>query len=315
MLFLQLQVKLQEIDSIHIPPGGRFSPKLIEFQKKYYKVLSQSRDIATKIAQYGRSFSDVVVDFCKDKTISIEDRKHKIGRFIDKSKTFEQQAKDMDTAFNTLKTEFGTFVSTFATWAVDKEKEITERIKKIMAELEALGKKLEKLLIALYTMAGITVAAVPATAIAAALSGPFMPFVMIGGLLFAGASLISTIGIYIAVQNVKNEIAQKTREKKDLESQIDRIRTARTSLENLGSTSIVKFGENITVLATYWTRAQSDAISIQGWLNDGADDAEWPDSLGKDLKNGVDMYTIMATYLEEYARGVGQLNLDTDVVV
>ncbi|KAE8384278.1 hypothetical protein BDV23DRAFT_189366 [Aspergillus alliaceus] len=243
---------------------------------KYHKVLSQSRDIATKIAQYGESFDNIIISFCADKTKTVEDRKQKIHTFIDKSKIFEDQAKDMQTALNSLKTEFGNFVSTFATWAVDKEKEITEKIKAIEEELKDLERRLGEYQIALAALGAVSAAIIPATSLLFAFGkeSPAAPFIVAGGLILAGISIASTITLVILIGNLKSDIDNKTREKKDLEEQRDRIRTARTELVQIGNTKLLQFQQCIGVLSNYWKDSVRDATLISQWLEHGADDAD-----------------------------------------
>lgn len=65
----------------------------------------------------------------------------------------------------------------------------------------------------------------------------------------------------------------KENEKDQLSGQLEKIRRTRQELQTLGTDKLKVFQNNVDVLAGYWIHTTADAHEIQGWLNDGADDA------------------------------------------
>lgn len=104
---------------------------------------------------------------------------HLSAHFLQKAKKFEDSSSAIKTRFETLVRDFTTFVGTFGTWAKGKEGELTDKIKKLNEEIQGLQAKLEKLQKSLVIL-GISVGVgLPVLAVAAALSGPFAPFVAV----------------------------------------------------------------------------------------------------------------------------------------
>jgi len=85
----------------------------------------------------------------------------------------------MSERFQQLKDNFAVFTGSFSGWALDKEGQDTEKLKKAREDLADMNSRLSKLNIALYAMAGFTALALPATGVIAAMAGPFAPFVIV----------------------------------------------------------------------------------------------------------------------------------------
>ncbi|CAI7676395.1 unnamed protein product [Penicillium discolor] len=79
VVFQVLIFKITEIDNIH---QSTFMPELETHQKAFNALVSDSRLLATDISQYGKEFDDVIVKFCADASISVEDRIAQIQGFI-----------------------------------------------------------------------------------------------------------------------------------------------------------------------------------------------------------------------------------------
>lgn len=75
--------------------------------------------------------------------------------------------------------DFNHLVRTFATYAERKKAKDNKRMEEINAELTDLGKKLEKINVSLVAFGALAAAALPITGVAAALSGPAAPFVIV----------------------------------------------------------------------------------------------------------------------------------------
>ncbi|PLB48703.1 hypothetical protein P170DRAFT_359049 [Aspergillus steynii IBT 23096] len=300
-VFQSIELKITEIDQIHM---SNFLPELEKHQKTFNDILGDSRLLATDISQYGKSFDGIIVQFCADQTISVDDRIKQIGDYIEKTQKFEDDSTSIKNRFDSLTSDFTKFVGTFGTWAKDKEGELNDQIKELnkeIAELNAKLVKLQKSLMVLGIAAGV---GLPALAVAAALSGPFAPFVAIGGLIALGATAASIAGISIAIAVTSNDIKAKQSEKEGLQEQIEQIQHARQELQDLGTQKLKVFTDNVNVLSGYWTATTAQAHEIQAWLKDGASMAKRPKYMQMNLDHGVQIYAALSVFLDNYASGL-----------
>ncbi|EWG50799.1 hypothetical protein FVEG_16693 [Fusarium verticillioides 7600] len=280
-IFQKLHLKILEVDRVH--------------ESGFAKVLLKHKDVG---------FDDIVIKFCADKSISIPDRENKIQEFIDTAEGFKKDSSLLDSRFQDLITDFSTFVDGFSEWAKDKEKELSDKIKKVEEEIKALKKKLVDLKIARDVFALIGASILPILAILLEVFKPAAIPILIAGLIAAGVTMAIIIGLLVAIQLIEHELEMKEDEKKKLEDQKELIRATRTELVTLGSESLLSFKLSVSVLSGYWQRSVLDATEIKSWLQKGARDAEEPKYMKDNLNNAVTVYSVMAQYMEEYARGV-----------
>ncbi|KAF5857400.1 hypothetical protein ETB97_005892 [Aspergillus alliaceus] len=303
-VFQSIQLKITEIDQIH---KSNFLPDLSSHQKTFNSILQDSRLLSADISQYGKSFDEIIVQFCADKTISLQERINKIGEFIKRAEEFENRSADTHSRFEKLMHDFTTFVGHFSSWAKGKEGELTTEIESLNKEIQELQEKLQKLqksLVILGVAAGV---GLPVLAVATALSGPFAPFVAIGGLIALGATAASIAGISIAIVVTSNQIEAKQTEKEKLLNQVEKIQHTRQDLVDLGKEKLTVFTDSVKILTGYWTRTTANAREIKDWLEDGANMADQPKFMEMNLKHGVRIYSALAVYLENYASGLGTL--------
>ncbi|KAF4345555.1 hypothetical protein FBEOM_505 [Fusarium beomiforme] len=240
-----------------------FIPELRKHKETFTDLIRESRLLAREISQYGQQFDEVTVKFCADKDISVADRIKRIQRFIEKTKGFETASGAMEKRFTKLNEDFTVFVGKFVSWAKKKEGELDEKVTQLIKEIGELKG---------------------------------------GGLILAGLSAAACIGLIATWMVLSNELEQKENQKKQYEDQINQIQKARSELVSLGKDELAIFSEKINFLKGYWTKASSDAVEIERWLQDGADDAKFPKYMEKNLKKGVEVS--LSTYLDEYSRGV-----------
>nr|RBQ91722.1 hypothetical protein FVER53263_09929 [Fusarium verticillioides] len=287
-IFQKLHLKILEVDRVH---ESGFAKVLLKHKDTYMQLLIDS-------------FDDIVIKFCADKSISIPDRENKIQEFIDTAEGFKKDSSLLDSRFQDLITDFSTFVDGFSEWAKDKEKELSDKIKKVEEEIKALKKKLVDLKIARDVFALIGASILPILAILLEVFKPAAIPILIAGLIAAGVTMAIIIGLLVAIQLIEHELEMKEDEKKKLEDQKELIRATRTELVTLGSESLLSFKLSVSVLSGYWQRSVLDATEIKSWLQKGARDAEEPKYMKDNLNNAVTVYSVMAQYMEEYARGV-----------
>ncbi|KAF5857398.1 hypothetical protein ETB97_005890 [Aspergillus alliaceus] len=301
-IFQQVGLEIVQVDDIH---KSNFTTPLQKVQKEYQDVLSDSRLLAVDISQYGSSFDKVIITFCAEGSIPVSERKEKIKQYIQKAVQLEQNAKNIDNRFEDVVQSFSHLVNSFSDWAKDKEGKLTDQIKKLDEELKDLNKKLSRLQSA---QAAVTAYGGYATSIAGIIAGlvppPFSLITAIGGMLAAGASIAVVIGLMIAINNVKEEIEDKTNEKRSLEKDLEKLRQTRQDLVLLGNSSLPSFRSNVQILTGYWKMTIKDAKDIQVWLEKGAQTTDQPQYMKLNLNNAVKSYEVIGQYLLEYAEGV-----------
>ncbi|CAK46147.1 uncharacterized protein An12g03760 [Aspergillus niger] len=278
--FTALQVKIAEIDQLEQTNflvqlndnktsfcyGTRILyADLIHLCKKYNAVLTTSRTLAADISQYG-------------------------------SNGFRAKSEQINKDFDALVNDFIVFKAQFVQWGQDKQGELRQDIADLLADIGVLNDKLAKLRISLLALGVGLGAGLAAAGIGLALSGPVAPFILIGGLIFAGATAAAVAGIAISMGIIQNEIDAKNQQVKDKNAEINAIDQARTGLETLGDEQFTVFQQNVKVLQSYWTEVQADAEQIKDWLQEGADSAT-------SLNEAVSIYASLGKYMDAYAKG------------
>ncbi|KAE8395961.1 hypothetical protein BDV23DRAFT_65420 [Aspergillus alliaceus] len=300
-VFTSLSLKIAEIDNVH---QSNFAPTLKRHRDDYRKVLDSSRMLAADISQYGASFDAIIVKFCADQNYTVDQRKERINSFIDKATSYQQQAENVKSDFQTLVDNFAGFVATFGDWAKDKEGELTSEIKKINEDLVDLNKTLGDLYIALMALGGALAVGLPVIGVGAVMAGPAAPLVIIGGLIFFGASAAAIAGIAISIGVIQGQIRNKTAQRDNLQAQIEQIQQTRQALQQLGEEKYTVLSTSIRTLSNYWTYTTAQAQTIKGWLDDGAQWADIPEYMEMYLNHGVRVYASLSEYLDAYAKGI-----------
>ncbi|KAJ5394029.1 uncharacterized protein N7487_011670 [Penicillium crustosum] len=268
VVFQDLIFKITEIDNIH---QSTFMPELETHQKSFNTLVSDSRLLATDISQYGKEFDDVIVKFCADESIKVEDRITQIQRFIQQASDFETRSSKMEERFQDLITDFTKFIAGFASWATKKEGEMDGKVTGLIKEIGELKMKLAKVQASLIGVgAGGTTVGGFLLAGGLAVPGPWSIVLIAGGIFLLGASLATAIGLIAEMSVLSNEISAKEKEQADYEKQIEIIQQARAKLVELGDDKLKVFTEKMNFLAGYWTRTTADAREVEKWLKSGA---------------------------------------------
>ncbi|GFN12000.1 uncharacterized protein AtWU_01797 [Aspergillus tubingensis] len=299
--FTALQVKIAEIDQLE---QTNFLVQLNENKSKYNDVLTTSRTMAAEISQYGSSFDKLIVPLCSDESLTVELRLEQINKFIERADGFREKGEQINKDFDNLVNDFISFKAQFGQWGKDKQGELRQDIEDLLADISDLNDKLGKLRISLLALGVGLGAGLAAAGIGLALSGPVAPFILIGGLIFAGATAAAVAGIAISMGIIQNEIDGKNQQIKDKNAEIDAIDQARTGLETLGDEQFTVFQQNVKVLQSYWTVVQADAVEIKGWLQDGANMASAPTYMQNSLNEAVSVYASLGKYMDVYAKGI-----------
>ncbi|PYH71327.1 uncharacterized protein BO88DRAFT_451999 [Aspergillus vadensis CBS 113365] len=299
--FTALQVKIAEIDQLE---QTNFLVQLNANKSKYNDVLTTSRTMAAEISQYGSSFDKLIVPLCSDESLTVELRLEQINKFIERAEGFREKSEQINKDFDNLVNDFIVFKAQFGQWGKDKQGELRQDIADLLADISDLNDKLAKLRISLLALGVGLGAGLAAASVGLALSGPVAPFILIGGLIFAGATAAAVAGIAISMGIIQNEIDGKNQQIKNKNAEIDAIDQARTGLETLGDEQFTVFQQNVKVLQSYWTVVQADAVEIKGWLQDGANMASAPTYMQNSLNEAVSVYASLGKYMDAYAKGI-----------
>ncbi|KAI5919827.1 hypothetical protein F4810DRAFT_685862 [Camillea tinctor] len=299
---INIQAKLAIIDKSY---QQGFLDTVASIRKKYNQVLVDTRLLAASIAQKGRSFDKILVQYCADSNYSIEERKSRVASFISDTKKFESTSEDIQQRFTAVKTEFASFVETFTTWAEGKEGELTDKIKQLKKDIRDLNNTLGTIKAAQMAMAALAAAAIPAAMALGTVFEPIKPLILIGGLITAGVALSASIGLIIAAERVQHNINNKTSEKEDLEEQLERIQDTRQKVQSvqMEKSGLPLLQDCIDVLPEYWKCTIRDAQSIHAWLEKGAETQAIPMYMSLNVDKGIKAYDSAAGYLESYSHG------------
>ncbi|PYH92382.1 hypothetical protein BO71DRAFT_442457 [Aspergillus ellipticus CBS 707.79] len=300
-VFFNLETKLAQIDAIH---KSNFQPEISNLKETYQKILADSRDLAARMSVQVETFDDMIVPLCAESSISVDVRTQQLNIFLQNSASSGENATAIQGRFTDLSTSFERFVGTFSDWAKDKEGEITEQIKVVSQELDDLNKTLSALNASLAVFENIAEYSLPVTGGLSVLMPQFAPFFLIGGLISVGLSVATIAGLSIAKSITEGKIITKTREKENLEAQLEQIRQTRAELEDLGNASLVRFADAIAILTGSWGSTAEDAQRIRVWLGEGAVEAKQPEYMRLNLRYNVKKYDAISEYLEYYARGI-----------
>ncbi|KAI1639324.1 hypothetical protein F4809DRAFT_638798 [Biscogniauxia mediterranea] len=299
---LDIQSQLAVLDQSY---HKGFADTVASIRKEYNQVLQDTRLLAADIAQKGRSFDVILVQYCADSNYPIDERKSRVASFISDISKFESTSQDIQQKFETVKTKFASFVETFTSWANGKEGELTDKIEQLVKEIRELNNTLNTIKAAQTSMAALAAAALPAAVALGTVLEPLKPIILIGGLIVAGVSLAASIALIIASERVQHQINDKTSEKEDLEKELERIRNARQQLQSvqLQKGGLPVLQDCIDVLPEYWKCTLRDAQSIHGWLEQGGETQARPMYMSLNVEKGIKSYDSTAAYLEKYSRG------------
>ncbi|KAH8104172.1 hypothetical protein DFH11DRAFT_1651645 [Phellopilus nigrolimitatus] len=301
-MFTNLKRTLASIDAKNIPPKeGPFMPRFKVLNQKFRQIMRDSRDLAVRIAAYGRRFDMVIIPFCNDGSLTTAERKAKVVEFVKDADAFKKSSADMGDSFDGLKDDFSEFVDSFGSWAFNKEGADSKELKQARTELEGLKNKLHKLEHYLLAAGGV----VSVSLLVAKMSGSFAQYATIGGLIIAGISVAVAAGLAIARTSQKKRVAVQQARVDSLDQSISDIKATRDKLEQLGGNYFYIFDKNISFLASIWDHARIDAVEIKEWLEKGEKESARPKYMKISVDETVSVYKTMAGYLYQYADGIG----------
>ncbi|BCS02527.1 uncharacterized protein AKAW2_60791A [Aspergillus luchuensis] len=254
--------------------------------------------------QWSSSFDKLIVPLCSDESLTVVLRLEQINKFIERADGFREKSEQINKDFDNLVNDFISFKAQFGQWGKDKQGELRQDIEDLLADISDLNDKLAQLRIWLLALGVGPGSGLAAAGIGLALSGPVAPFILIGGLIFAGATAAAVAGIAISMGIIQNEIDGRNQQIKDKNAEIDAIDQARTGLETLGDEQFTVFQQNVKVIQTYWNAVQADAVEIKGWLQDGANLASAPTYMQDSLNEAVSIYASLGKYMDAYAKGI-----------
>ncbi|KAH8112484.1 hypothetical protein DFH11DRAFT_1728656 [Phellopilus nigrolimitatus] len=309
-MFSNLLRMLASIDAKYTSPKeGAFVPRFERLNQAFRQVVYNSTDLVTDISAYASRFDMIIIPLSYDNALTVEQRKAKIGQFIKDAETFSEKSYAMHNRLSKLKDDFAVFVGSFSGWAVDKEGADTDALKQARAELTVLKNELSNLKTALHVFGAAAAVSLPVAGLLALMPTAYVTLIIIGGLVIAGLSTATVVGLAIAITAKEGEIESKQTRINDLVAAINEIKTTREKLQRLGSDDLTLFNKNITILSMLWTSAHVDAQRIEKWLEDGAKDADLPRYMKISINDAANAYKTMSVYLTDYAKGITTVNI------
>ncbi|PYH96902.1 hypothetical protein BO71DRAFT_407309, partial [Aspergillus ellipticus CBS 707.79] len=217
-------------------------------------------------------------------------------------------SRTIEERFESLKRDFTVLVAKFSTWATDKEGELTAQVEQAKNELIALNASLGAIETSLIAFGGIGAMGLMVTGVSV-FFGPLGFFLAVGGMIALGVSAATIVGLLIARDIIKSQIANKEREIQSLEAQIEQIRKAREGLTAMGDDYLVRFGDNVNLLKVIWNNVAVDATTIKEHLESSKIGiiVGFPTWIEDAMNKGNDVYQRMARYLTIYATGLGNI--------
>ncbi|RAH48744.1 uncharacterized protein BO95DRAFT_490188 [Aspergillus brunneoviolaceus CBS 621.78] len=299
-IFVSLHLRIAQIDRIH---HSAFEPEIINLQQAYRDVLAGSRDFAATVSVQSKRFDESILKICANESIAIQTRRNTLETYIEGTTAFQSDAQRITDGFRTVTEDFAAFVASFSTWAKDKEGEITEQIRLVEQELDALHQKLYQLESSLRAFEIVFGASIPATGTFVKMFPALAPWIL-GGVITALASFAAIAGLAAGISKTNYRIHLKTQEKEKLQTELENLRRTRAQLEDFGHDSLTRFETAVGILTGAWEQTLADARIVQDWLVRGANVTHRPEYVELNIRHGVSKYSALSEYLESYARGI-----------
>ncbi|PYH82393.1 hypothetical protein BO82DRAFT_353657 [Aspergillus uvarum CBS 121591] len=299
--FAGLHLRIAQIDRIH---DSGFEPEIIKLHHAYRDVLAGSRDFAATVSVQSRRFDESIIKICANESIAIQTRRTTLETYIERTTSFQSDAQKIADGFRSVTDDFAAFVGSFSTWAKDKEGEITEQIRLVEQELDALHKMLYRLESSLRAFEIVFGASIPATGTFVKMFPALTPWIVLGGVITALASFAAIAGLAAGISKTNYRIHLKTQEKESLQVELENLRRTRAELADFGHDSLTRFETAVGILTGAWEQTLADARIVQDWLVRGADAAHRPEYMELNIRHNVNKYDALSAYLESYARGI-----------
>ncbi|KAJ7106884.1 hypothetical protein C8R43DRAFT_1140435 [Mycena crocata] len=280
----------------------KFVSTLGDIQQTFRDITADSHSLAIRIAQYAESFDKIIIKFCADSSISVEERRTKIKKFIEEADDFKLAASATKDNFTNLIDQFTGFASSFSHWAEAQEaadRTEIEALNKEIADITAKINELTKAMSAIGIVAGLTL-------LGTAILAVYFPQFVIYGLALESIELVTVAGIAAGIADLMSKRSEKSAKLQTLAAEVNQIESARADLSKVGNDDLQIFQANVGLLGHIWEDVRADAVKIEEWLEKGADNAEYPEYMKDALEQGVQVYNMMAKYLDDYAHGVAE---------
>ncbi|KAH8112506.1 hypothetical protein DFH11DRAFT_1608113, partial [Phellopilus nigrolimitatus] len=311
-MFTKLTVELAKIDAKNMPSKeGAFVPRFELLNQDYHQIVHRSRDLAVEISVYGQQFDMIIVPICNDKSLTTKLRVAKVTKFIKDADTFSKASDVIKDRLDKLKVDFIKFTSSFGSWASGKEGADTKELDQARKDLEKLKNNISVIGGVINVAGWLTGGSLLVTGIFSLMTGPIVPFLIIGGMTVAAIGDVTCLGLLIADKFKKEQVSTKQAKIDALVQSINNIKATREKLERLGTDDLELFINNISIIAFLWERVHNDALEIKKWLERGAEDADMPmpEYMLTSVNESVRIYKTMAGYLRQYADGIASVNV------
>ncbi|RAH69237.1 uncharacterized protein BO66DRAFT_472042 [Aspergillus aculeatinus CBS 121060] len=289
-----LQSKLESLD---LRWNTEWAKRFVATQQSFQSVIDDSQANATKTYNFTRKLDNQDILYCNDSTKTLADRKTRIQGTIDAAATLKTENGRITTQLGTVSTDLQSFISDFIAWARGKEGELSAELARIKRELIELEGKIAELETAAEAIKHVGQGLLPIMEGLAACFPPYGTLIAIGGLIIAGVQLASTTALMIEIAKAKQQVKDKTRERDQLEADLEQIREAREQVEAMSSADLSSFGSTISSMTSTPSAAETVAQQIKKWLEDGAPENGRPAYMGFRVNHNATSCEIVPSFI------------------
>ncbi|CAD6590092.1 MAG: hypothetical protein ASARMPRED_004552 [Alectoria sarmentosa] len=347
--FVRLYSELLAVDDTYfkVVGGKKLSERLNEHREDFNKVVTESRDLATDIANYAETcsnsartvFEDALIPLLNDETQSNEKKANFAGKFVEvrfpktpdywsskktaymrpqDAERFEEKSTSIQEKLNGFVKQFSDFVNEFRSWAKPTEDLVGAEIKQLKTERDELFKKMQSLQKRVTGLSIATGLAVFGTCLLCLLCPLAIPAILVGGAFVAGGLGIAALGVNYELQNVTAEWEAKKNAIEKANKTLKDIAAARERIVKLGTEDIISLHDSIGRLCQVWKMTHNHARDIQNYMRKGKQAIE--NDIGETTirifaDKSVKLYATMAVYLRAYADGTQSFTATTEVTV
>ncbi|XRM44431.1 hypothetical protein ABZX51_007570 [Aspergillus tubingensis] len=288
-LMVALLLNLSWADAMN---GTHLTEEYEPILRLYCETMRDGIPLSNTIAQYAEDFDNKIIEFCADKSLTIDERLSTIRKYIKDAEGHQLTANEMHSTLESIFDKTLDFVNQLGSQSLLERDANDEKEAKTFAAPRSAKT---------IFSAGPLDANIPALRVA--LESPFGAYVTIAGLLGIANPEAINAAYSLAASMV-------SREHLPINAVISDLAIRSGSATDTNTDYFDEFREHIEVLAGYWQSTLVDARKIELWLDDGASLVDMPTYMNMALNEGAKIYVEVGKYLRLYAEETSQIPWD-----
>ncbi|GLB10873.1 hypothetical protein AtubIFM57258_007285 [Aspergillus tubingensis] len=288
-LMVALLLNLSWADAMN---GTHLTEEYEPILRLYCETMRDGIPLSNTIAHYAEDFDNKIIEFCADRSLTIDERLSTIRKYIKDAEGHQITANEMHSTLESIFDKTLDFVNQLGSQSLLERDENDEKEAKTFPAPRSAKTILS---------AGPLDAIIPALRVA--LESPFGSYVTIAGLLGIANPEAINAAYSLAASMV-------SREHLPIDTVISDLATRSGSATDTNTDYFDEFREHIEVLAGYWQSTLVDAREIELWLDDGASLVDMPTYMNMALNEGAKIYVEVGKYLRLYAEETSQIPWD-----